>query len=173
MKIVYFAFAVILFSSCAKPNLNFGGGVDGWANITFPEDTTNKLKADINNGGNISHFAAKGFGTSYTKYIMTLIDSSIVTIYASDTTFKLEIKLINILAPGTYNFGLNPGRGKEVKVTCYVGNTVFTNDANTPSGTIKIDVFTSSKIEGSFSGTCRNGTQSVVISNGSFTGTLR
>ena len=175
MKNLFLVCLVILFASCTKSEIDFSGGPAGVGGFTPKEDTTNKVQADIIAGGNTTHLAAKGFGTSFTRYVMTLIDSSVVSISASDSVGSLYINLYNILAPATYNFGLNPGRGKEVKATYYKnqgpGNPItYINDASTTSGTIKITVFTDKKLEGTFSVTCWNGSQSVMVTNAVFTG---
>jgi len=170
MKIILVAFAVFLFTSCSKNDMNLSN-LDLSIHLgTIPEDSNNKVKADVDMGGNITHLSTKGFGAGYSRYLMPLFDSSSVVISASDSSTSLQLHLINILAPGTYNFGPNPGRSKEIKAYCYINNTSFNNAANITSGTIKIDVFTAQKIEGTFSVTCWNGTQSVIITNGTFTG---
>ena len=175
MKNVLLASLVILIASCSKSEIDLSGGPAGWGGFTPKEDTTNKVQADITAGGNTTHLAAKGFGTSFSRYVMTLIDSSVVSVSASDSVGSLYINLHNILASGTYNFGLNPGRGKEVKATYYKSQgpgipIAYLNDSTITSGTINITTFTDRKIEGTFSVTCRNGNQSVVITNAVFKG---
>ena len=71
---------------------------------------------------------------------------------------------------GTYKFGNNGGR-KRVNISGELpGNITFSNGSTIQSGSIVIDTFTVLRIHGVFNVTCNNGTQQVIVSNGSFRG---
>ena len=185
MKYFFFPIllAIVILTSCKK---------DSNA-IVHHENPNNELKATVSVIGETSKLHhAKGDHTIFNRRIDPNGDS-VITVsgsigeYGTPSSRKIEIWLINIQSPGTYNLNVDNSINPRQKSWCVytVGDIFFStifemyfSDRGTPPGSVSIDLLTATEIRGSFTANCSNtqlsstGTNYAQITNGSFKGTF-
>jgi hypothetical protein len=173
MKTVFFVIISVLLISCSK-DYTINTAALNWSGfLPLRDSTRNKVKAEITKSGTYTQFIALGDFTSFYKDASAVSpDSSLISFTGNAGNIFLQVDLKNIMAGGTYNFGYYPGQRKVIRASCRYEGITYINDSTVLSGSITIDSLTTSRLKGSFNVICRNGTNSVNITNGTFAGDL-
>ena len=175
--------AVFFFTSCKKDS---GAPID-------PGNPNNELRATVTVVGEATALHhANGSRTSFVRRI-DLNGDTIVTVsgsigeYGTASSRKIEIWLVNISGPGSYDltYDLNSNPRQKSWSVYIVGDIFFStifelyvSYRSTTPGKVTIDLLTAKEIRGSFTTKCSNsqllnaGTDYAQITNGFFKGSF-
>ena len=171
MKTIFFICLVFLFTSCDKAfDDHFWGDPNIYGSSLTSSDTSAKVKATISKHGIITQFSSAA--GSMSRILFNSSDSILLYIYAADYSSEFRIYVRNIVTPGTYSFGHNPVNNKSIDIKYHYSYDTYSNSAEL-SGSLIIDSLTTVGMKGHFNVICRDGSDSVNISNGEFCGKFR
>lgn len=175
--------AIIFFASCKKEI----------APPPFTGNPNNELKATVSVIGEptVVHHS-RGSSTGFSRDLNPNGDTVIFVSgstgkYGTRSSRKIQIILVNISRPGTYNFHLNTTTLTRQYVLghYFVGDIFFStvsemyfSDVSTAPGSVTIDLLTPTEIRGTFTTNCSNtqllsaGVDFARITNGTFKGTF-
>ena len=154
-----------------------------------PGDPNDELKAMVSvAGATAALHQANGSSTSFNRSIDPVNGDTILYVsgsigeYGTAGRRNIEIRLINIHSPGTYDLKNETSSRQQVFCMYTIGGIFFSpvfemysSDQGTPPGSVTIEALSATAIKGSFTANCSNnekGINYVQITNGSFKGTF-
>lgn len=134
-----------------------------------------KLNATVVVSGASYQINATGNNTGFSRSVVGADDMIYVQGSLGDRI--VQVRLTNVNMKGTYTFG-DPGGNRSAMLTYTTGDVFqgtavyYLSKANELTGSLIIDSISANFIKGTFSDTCWNGTQTAVVTGGSFSGTF-